>query len=226
MLLAEQSGRPGGALGVLLGSAFPALTPTAGFHHDALDTLAHEGFRARRRRRELLPALHAAMRNQASSELGIAALRQRVWAEKARVALRELLPLRLGGASIEVTAGELSDLAAAACDVALSEAQSSVAERFGPPLRADGAPSALVMLGLGKMGGNELNAGSDVDVIFVYDTDEGQSQLSLHEHFSRVVRRAVATVGTPSKDGLIWRVDLRLRPEGSAGALVLSLIHI
>ncbi len=79
------------------------------------------------------------------------------------------------------------------------------------------------MLGLGKLGGNELNAGSDVDVIFIYDTDEGESQLSLHEHFSRVVRRAVATMGTPSKDGLIWRVDLRLRPEGAAGAIVNSV---
>ena len=223
MLLAEQSDRAGGALGVLLGAAFPALTPTAGFHHDALDAIAEEGFRARRRRRELLPALHAAMRNQATSELGIAALRQRVWAEKARVALRELLPVRLGGASVEVTAGELSDLAAAACDAALAEAQSAIAERFGPPLCADGAPSALVMLGVGKLGGNELNAGSDVDVIFVYDTDEGGSELSLHEHFTRVVRRAVATVGTPSKDGMIWRVDLRLRPEGAAGALVNSM---
>src|SRR4051812_36857894 len=58
MLLAEQSGREGGALGVLLGSAFPALTPSAGYQHDALDAIAREGFRARRRRRELLPAFH------------------------------------------------------------------------------------------------------------------------------------------------------------------------
>ncbi len=223
MLLAEQSGREGGALGVLLGAAFPALTPSAGHQHDALDVIAREGFRARRRRRELVPALHAAIRDPEDSERGIAALRRKVWAERARIALRELLPVRLGGASIEVTAGELSDLAAAAFDAALTEAERSIAERFGAPLRSDGAPSTLVMLGVGKLGGNELNAGSDVDVIFVYDTDEGGSELSLHEHFSRVVRRAVATMSTPSKDGMIWRVDLRLRPEGSAGALVNSV---
>ena len=222
MLLAEQDGRVGGPLGVLLGSAFPALTPSAGFQHDALDSIAREGFRARRRRRDLLPALRAVIRSGENSEQGIAALRRRVWAEKARIALRELLPVRLGGASIEVTAGELSDLAAAAFDASLVEAAETVAERFGAPLRADGLPSTLVMLGVGKLGGNELNAGSDVDVIFVYDTDEGQSELSLHEHFTRVVRRAVSTMGTPSKDGLIWRVDLRLRPEGAAGALVNS----
>ena len=223
MLLAEQSGREGGALGVLLGSAFPALTPTAGFQHDALDLIAREGFRARRRGRELFPALRGTLRVREDTERGIAALRRRVWAEKARIALRELLPVRLGGASIEVTSGEISDLAAAAFDASLTEAQGAIEERFGAPLRADGLPSTLVMLGLGKLGGNELNAGSDVDVIFIYDTDEGESQISLHEHFSRVVRRAVATMSTPSKDGLIWRVDLRLRPEGAAGAIVNSV---
>jgi len=224
MLLAEQSEREGGPLGVLLGSAFPALTPSAGFHHDALDQIAREGFRARRRARELFPALRNAIKTPDDPERGIEQLRRRVWAEKARIALRELLPVRLGGASIEVTSSELSDLAAAAFDAALVEAEAATAERFGAPLRADGLPSTLVMLGLGKLGGNELNAGSDVDVIFIYDTDEGQSKLSLHEHFSRVVRRAVATMGTPSKDGLIWRVDLRLRPEGATGAIVNSAV--
>ena len=223
MLLAEQSDRAGGALGVLLGSAFPALTPSAGFQHDALDLIAREGFRARRRGRELFPALRHAIKTPDDPERGIAQLRRRVWAEKARIALRELLPVRLGGASIDVTASELSDLAAAAFDASLAEAEAAIAERFGAPLRADGLPSTLVMLGLGKLGGNELNAGSDVDVIFIYDTDEGESKVSLHEHYSRVVRRAVATMGTPSKDGLIWRVDLRLRPEGATGAIVNSV---
>lgn len=224
MLLAEQSPRDGAALGVLLGAAFPAMTPTSGFQHDALDTIAREGIRARRRRRELSAALNATISDADSPERGMAALRRRVWGEKARIALRELLPLRLGGASIEVTAAELSDLAAAACDAALNEAMGAIAARFGKPLRADGSPSTLVMLGVGKLGGNELNAGSDVDVIFIYDTDDGGSELSLHEHFTRVVRRAVATVGTPSAEGLIWRVDLRLRPEGSSGALVNSVV--
>lgn len=223
MLTQEQSGREGAGLGVLLGSAFPALTPSAGFQHDALDQLAREGFRTRRRRRELQAALNAAIADHEQPERGLSKLRRLVWAEKARIALRELLPVRLGGASIEVTAEELSDLASSAFDAALGEAEAAIAERFGVPLRADGARSTVVMLGVGKLGGQELNAGSDVDVIFLYDTDEGQSKLPLHEHFSRVVRRAVSSVGTPSADGLIWRVDLRLRPEGAAGAIVNSV---
>ncbi len=223
MLLAEQGAREGAALGVLLGAALPAMTATAGYQHDGLDAIAREGFRTRRRRAELGAALRAVALNAATPELGMAALRRRVWAEKARIAVRELLPLRLGGAGIEVTARELSDLAAAAFDAALEEAQVAIAARFGIPLRADGKPSTLVMLGVGKLGGKELNAGSDVDVIFMYDTDEGESRLSLHEHFSRVVRRAVASIDTPSADGLIWRVDLRLRPEGAAGPIVNSV---
>ncbi|MEO7035234.1 MAG: bifunctional [glutamate--ammonia ligase]-adenylyl-L-tyrosine phosphorylase/[glutamate--ammonia-ligase] adenylyltransferase [Polyangiaceae bacterium] len=223
VLLREQGGRDGATLGVLLGAALPAMTATAGYQHDGLDAIAREGFRTRRRRAELTATLRSLVSNAATPELGVAALRRRVWAEKARIALRELLPLRLGGAGIEVTAHELSDLAAAAFDAALEEAQVATAARFGVPLRVDGKPSTLVMLGVGKLGGKELNAGSDVDVIFVYDTDEGESRLSLHEHFSRVVRRAVATIDTPSADGLIWRVDLRLRPEGAAGPIVNSV---
>ena len=222
-LIGEARSGVGGALGVLLGSAFPALTPSAGFQHDALRTLAQDGFRAQRRHRDLLPVLRAAIDSGPTPAAGVSALRRRVWLEKARIALRELLPVRLGGASIELTARELSALAAAAFDAALTEAQTAIAERYGPALRADGSPSTLVMLGVGKLGGRELNAGSDVDVIFVYDTDDGGSRVSLYEHFSRVVQRAVATIGNPSADGLIWRVDLRLRPEGAGGPIVNSV---
>jgi glutamate-ammonia-ligase adenylyltransferase len=76
---------------------------------------------------------------------------------------------------------------------------------------------------MGKLGGLELNAGSDVDLVFVYDTDDGASQVSLHEHWTLVVRRVVETLETPSPDGLVWRVDLRLRPEGSQGAIANSV---
>jgi glutamate-ammonia-ligase adenylyltransferase len=62
-----------------------------------------------------------------------------------------------------------------------------------------------------------------VDVIFIYDTDDGGSELPLHDHWSRVVRRTVATLDTPTADGMVWRVDLRLRPEGSQGAIVNSV---
>ncbi|MBM4363965.1 MAG: bifunctional [glutamate--ammonia ligase]-adenylyl-L-tyrosine phosphorylase/[glutamate--ammonia-ligase] adenylyltransferase, partial [Deltaproteobacteria bacterium] len=81
----------------------------------------------------------------------------------------------------------------------------------------------LVVFGLGKLGGGELNAGSDVDIVLLYDTDEGQAGgATLHEYWTAVARRAVTMLETPTEDGFVWRVDLRLRPEGSRGPLVYS----
>ncbi|HEY2407503.1 MAG TPA: bifunctional [glutamate--ammonia ligase]-adenylyl-L-tyrosine phosphorylase/[glutamate--ammonia-ligase] adenylyltransferase [Polyangiaceae bacterium] len=223
LLASERPPGLSGALGVLLGTAFFSLTPSAPHQHDAIAAIARDGFRARRRRRSLMARLSACMAGDEPLEDRLSALRRAIWAEKARIALRELLPVELGGAGIEVTASELSDLAAAACQVALTEAEHTAAARFGPPRRADGQPSTMVAIGMGKLGGRELNAGSDVDLIFFYDTDDGASRVSLHEHFTYVAQRCATTIGTPSADGLIWRVDLRLRPEGSQGPLVNSL---
>jgi len=79
------------------------------------------------------------------------------------------------------------------------------------------------VLGMGKLGGLELNAGSDIDICFVYDTDEGSDNSTLHEHWSRVARRIVQNIELPTDEGRAWRVDLRLRPEGSQGAIANSM---
>jgi [glutamine synthetase] adenylyltransferase / [glutamine synthetase]-adenylyl-L-tyrosine phosphorylase len=208
---------------VLLGTAFPPQTPVLGWQIDALARVQREGWLSQRQRSDILSSLLAAAGDLADAERAQAELRRAVWAERARIALRELLSPKLGGAGVEVTAGELSELADAALEVALEEAVGHVATRFGDPLRSDGLRSELVVLGMGKLGGVELNAGSDVDLVFVYDTDDGASKTSLHDHWTRVVRRLVATVDTHTADGLIWRVDLRLRPEGSQGPIVNSL---
>jgi glutamate-ammonia-ligase adenylyltransferase len=76
---------------------------------------------------------------------------------------------------------------------------------------------------MGKLGGLELNAGSDIDIVFVYDSDDAQGELSPHEFFTRVVRRLVTHIESTAPDGMIFRVDLRLRPEGSQGPIVNSL---
>ncbi|HEX6765119.1 MAG TPA: bifunctional [glutamate--ammonia ligase]-adenylyl-L-tyrosine phosphorylase/[glutamate--ammonia-ligase] adenylyltransferase, partial [Polyangiaceae bacterium] len=218
---AEFGARP---LSILLGTAFPPLTPHAGWQADAIDRIASLGWRTGRRRNETLAVLEAAFDGAAAQgSEPIAAFRRGVWIEKARIALRELLPTELGGAELEATARELSLLADASLEVAIREAERHVRTRYGEPRRADGNPSRLVVLGMGKLGGLELNAGSDVDLIFVYDTDEGGGEVTLHEHWTAVVRRTVETLETPSADGLVWRVDLRLRPEGSQGAVANSV---
>jgi len=86
---------------------------------------------------------------------------------------------------------------------------------------------------MGKLGGRELNCGSDVDLLLLYETDDGapvapgasvgSSDHTLHEYFTRVAQRLTATLDEVTEDGFCWRVDLRLRPEGSRGPLVNSL---
>ena len=83
---------------------------------------------------------------------------------------------------------------------------------------------------MGKLGGNELNGGSDVDLLLLYDTDDGhvakggtETETTLHEYFTRVSQRFTATLSDVTEDGFVWRVDLRLRPEGARGPLVNSL---
>lgn len=223
---------PGRALSIVLGAAYPALRPRTSWQVAAMDELARSGWRSRRTRSDLLERLRSATAAAGDVDSLRSALRRAVWAEKARIALREVLPLRQGGAELRVTARELSELADASFEIALQEASAHVAQRFGPPLRGAGrhdevhrsgrSLSKLVVFGMGKLGGLELNAGSDVDVVFLYDTDDGGSELTLHEHWTRVAQRAVATIDEYTADGAVWRVDLRLRPEGSRGALVNS----
>ena len=108
--------------------------------------------------------------------------------EKLRIGTRELLAHP--GQDVDVTARELADLADVCCEVALSEALLWARERFGPPLTSSGDPCALVVIGMGKLGGRELNAGSDIDVVLFYETDDGLAGgQSLHEHFTRVAQR-------------------------------------
>ena len=222
-LMRDFGGRPECAVGVVVGTSYPAMRPAQGWQVAAVEQIAEEGWRTHRQRRDFRRRLFRAAGDLSDAEAACRGLRRAVWKEKVRIALRELLPHAMGGAALSVTATELSYLADAAFEVALAEAIQYIEQRFGSPLRFDGSPSSMVVLGLGKLGGLELNAGSDVDVVFVYDTDDGGSRTTLHEHWTRVARRVVSTIDDPSADGLIWRVDLRLRPEGSQGALVNSL---
>jgi glutamate-ammonia-ligase adenylyltransferase len=82
----------------------------------------------------------------------------------------------------------------------------------------------FAVIGMGKLGGQELNYSSDVDVIFVYGEDGALTPtLTAHEFFTRLAERIVKTVGRATEEGSIFRIDLRLRPEGAGGALVCSL---
>ncbi|MGF1466513.1 MAG: bifunctional [glutamate--ammonia ligase]-adenylyl-L-tyrosine phosphorylase/[glutamate--ammonia-ligase] adenylyltransferase [Sandaracinaceae bacterium] len=139
-----------------------------------------------------------------------------------RIALREAL----GGDDVRATAAEMSDLAATLVDAALRHVTRAAEERFGRPLDADGSPIPLTVLGMGKLGGRELNLGSDIDVCFFYGTDDGEVEggdRTVHQHFARIAQRTCRLLSDVTEDGFCFRVDLRLRPEGSRGPLVNSL---
>lgn len=232
------------ALATAVVSAFPAFSHLADARPGYFEELAREGWRAPRRR-DAYVARMAAEAGDFEDESRVAAgLRRVVQYEKLRIAVRELLPVELDGADVDATAAEISELAEAAIEIALREARGYVARRFGAPRTASGDPSQFVVLGMGKLGGRELNAGSDIDLLYLYDTDDGACEmpsgrdsdrsdedtapasgepLTLHEHWSRVARRLTATLDATTPDGMVWRVDLRLRPEGSRGPIANSL---
>ncbi|HYJ11294.1 MAG TPA: bifunctional [glutamate--ammonia ligase]-adenylyl-L-tyrosine phosphorylase/[glutamate--ammonia-ligase] adenylyltransferase [Polyangiaceae bacterium] len=217
-------GKPGADLGLVLGAAYPALEPQRPALLDAIGSLSRDGLTSRRVRLDILGRLNEAVAHQPPGNAWQGALQRAVWLEKVRIALREVLPPKLGGAELSETARELAELADAVVEVALAEATGHVAGRFGHPVTRDaGVPAQLCVLGMGKLGGLELNAGSDIDIVFVYDSDDAQGEATAHDFFTRVVRRLVSHIESTAPEGMIFRVDLRLRPEGSQGAIVNSL---
>jgi glutamate-ammonia-ligase adenylyltransferase len=217
-------GSPAHSIAVLLAAAHPALAPAVLGSPEIAERLAAEGFEAARTRADLLARIFARVGELGDEDRVRRELRRAARDERIRVALRELCPPSLGGADVDVTARELSELAEATIEVALAEARFAVSRRFGEPREASGAEARFTVLGMGKLGGAELNAGSDVDLIYFYDTDDGGSDsITLHDYWTRVARRLTATLEEVTEDGFVWRVDLRLRPEGRSGPLVNSL---
>ncbi len=140
--------------------------------------------------------------------------------EMLRIAYRDLA----GWANLEETTTTLSELADACIDAALALLHGWAVAKHGEPRgEARGAPQRLVVLGMGKLGGRELNFSSDVDLIFCYP-EEGAAGggLSNHELFVRLGQRLTNALSEPTEDGFVFRVDLRLRPNGASGPLALS----
>ncbi len=217
------------ALGVLACSAFPAVAQGLHAEPSVVADIARTGHAKARERPLLTKLLAARLVPVENDETGFTReLRRFTRAEKVRVALREILPRALGGADVDVTAAELSALADVTTQAAFDEALAWATRRFGDPLTSNGDPSTFVILGMGKLGGDELNAGSDIDLIYFYDSDEGAArsatgEVTLHEFWTRVAKRLTKTLEEVTMDGFVWRVDLRLRPEGGSGPLVNSV---
>lgn len=97
---------------------------------------------------------------------------------------------------------------------------------WGTPCSQDGIPQPLLILGMGKLGGGELNFSSDIDLIFAWpehgSTQGGRRELDNAQFFTRMGQRLIKVLDQPTQDGFVYRVDMRLRPFGDSGPLVLS----
>jgi glutamate-ammonia-ligase adenylyltransferase len=152
------------------------------------------------------------------------ALRRFKYRQLLRIGARDLL----GDADLAATIEELANLADVCLDAAWRMADAAARAQYGVPRDALDQETGLAVIGMGKLGGQELNYSSDVDLMFVYGADGetaggSAGRLPNGEYFARVAREIVTTLEASTEEGYLFRVDLRLRPEGRLGAVALSL---
>ena len=151
----------------------------------------------------------------------MAALRRWRHAESLRQIARDVA----GIDAVQDTVRASAVLADRCCQLALDYAMAVLVARHGQPRSREGAPQQLVVFGLGKQGGSELNFSSDIDLVFAYpeggETD-GARALDNESFFVRLGQLLIRLLGEVTVDGFVYRVDMRLRPFGNSGRLALS----
>jgi len=142
--------------------------------------------------------------------------------EMIRIAWRDLA----GWASLEESLKSLSDLADAMIEAPLTWLYQRLITQFGTPVDVNGIAQQLIVLGLGKLGGQELNFSSDIDLIFAYpesgETKGARRSRSNQEFFTRLGQQLIQVLNNLTAEGFVFRVDMRLRPFGDSGPLVMN----
>jgi glutamate-ammonia-ligase adenylyltransferase len=208
----------------------PLLSTTLTQHPEYLQWLARErvqavGLHTREELGESLARFHLT-HSQAPAQVVLARFRRR---ELLRIYLRDI---RRTATLVEVTE-ELSNLADAVLEHALSLARQELDNRYGAPQRTDErgrvATATFSIIALGKLGSHELNYASDIDLVFLY-SDEGvtdgkgeRGSATNREYFVKLAETVARLVGQQAGEGAAYRVDLRLRPYGGVGTLASSL---
>ena len=141
------------------------------------------------------------------------------------IAIRDLQGL----AALEETLDDLSALAETLVEICLHWHYEKLARRYGYPMTKDGSSMPLVILAMGKLGARELNFSSDIDLILAYETDgftKGALAIAHHEFFVKLAQQLHQSLDKMTEDGFVFRVDLRLRPYGNSGPLVMSFVAV
>jgi glutamate-ammonia-ligase adenylyltransferase len=219
-------------------SGSPALTDWLVTHPERLAVLTPELLKQPRQaqglRREVEGWLGPLVKN-GDHAAALARLRQFKQQEMLRIATRDLAHLANQG---EITR-ELSEVAdiclAAVWRICRAQLSASLGQPYHQDAEGKWQPTASCVLGLGKLGGQELNYSSDVDVMFIYAEEgevfrkapragrSGPSVTGNHQYFNRLAEMFIAEVSRLTGDGALYRIDLRLRPEGDSGPLTRSL---
>lgn len=216
------------------GGAAPFLARILSAHPGLFLRLAEDDFDAERSAAEYTGRLEAHLTGTTAEEEA-ARLRLFKYTELTRITVRDVSPGLVPEERTGETLAELSHLADALLARSLATARTRIGRQIGPGAwrAAGGAEIAprFCAIGLGKLGGEELNYSSDVDLIYVYEStpasvdtplEGGSAGLSPREYFTRVGQEFGRIVGDSTPEGFLYRIDLDLRPEGSAGPLVAS----
>ena len=137
------------------------------------------------------------------------------------VALRDLAGL----APLQEVTATMTSIAELAVEKAMAVATAALTARYGTPRSRSGVAQQMIVVGMGKLGGRELNVSSDIDLIFIYPEDgesDGERSISNFEFFTRLGKQLIAAISEVTGDGQVFRVDMRLRPNGDSGPLVCS----
>jgi [glutamine synthetase] adenylyltransferase / [glutamine synthetase]-adenylyl-L-tyrosine phosphorylase len=172
----------------------------------------------------LTPAVLAARLDLSgrSEAAAMAELRKIRQIEMARIAWRDLA----GWADLDTTLAEISLLADCLVEAAAKHVEERLEPRFGRPRDAAGNPLPLLVLGMGKLGGSELNFSSDVDLVFLSPDGArlpGAAEVEPETYYLRAGQLLIKLLDQATEDGFVYRVDTRLRPFGASGPLVVSV---
>lgn len=169
---------------------------------------------------QCLKTRFASLETEEQLHTAVRCFRQR---EQVRLIWRDLNRL----SDMRTTTRELSWLADACVEQTMNWLYLHACERWGTPIGRDSKnPQRMVVLGMGKLGANELNLSSDIDLIFVYpengETEGSKKCLDNQDFFIRLGKKLIQALDNTTIDGFVFRVDMRLRPFGSAGPLAIS----
>jgi glutamate-ammonia-ligase adenylyltransferase len=237
MRLLPDSLRETGALSqsVVLESARATPTPEKALHSRLVQRL-------HRRYQDIMDLLPPGLPDRATMQAVLAALSQKGHDTGAALrVLRQLVLERLvildcdGNTPLQEVTSCMTTLAEYALDCACEEVFQHLDAQYGAPLKPDGNRANFWIVGMGKLGARELNVSSDIDLVYLYETDgettanqqqagtQSNAGISFLEYFSKAAKRLYQLIGETTEHGFVFRIDLALRPNGNSGPIVSSL---